>query len=151
MRAEPHDDALGALNAERLRQWGDRLTDEGAAALLVLGVNPETLHPTVLWPDKADTGDIIHLLLHAANWVALLKAMNEGGEVCQKKVDHRRPGRTATAHAARLRAASASRGGDQLSWLEYSWGFELYVNSRWDSQVTLDELAALEAAVQGCG
>lgn len=67
---------LHALNAERLRQWAEQLSQAEASALLVLGVRAETGRVTVLWPEGAAVCDLISVLLHAANIVAVQEAVN---------------------------------------------------------------------------
>ncbi len=70
-------DELRALNAERLRQWGYTLTNAEASAIVVLGVGSSKTNPvTVLSPDGVEAADVIRLLLHAANTVALEWATN---------------------------------------------------------------------------
>lgn len=74
----PTHDELQALNAERLRQWAQTLTHAESSAIVVLGVglSDETNRVTVLSPDEVSVCDVIRLLLHAANTVALQRATN---------------------------------------------------------------------------
>ncbi len=71
-------DELKALNAERLRQWGEQLTEAGASAIVVLGVGlgdpPGRVE--VLSPEGVSVPDILRLLLHAANTVAVQETVN---------------------------------------------------------------------------
>lgn len=69
-------EALHALNAERLRQWAEQLSDAGASALVVLGVDETSGKVTVLWPEGAAPGDVIEVLLKGASLVAAQKTMS---------------------------------------------------------------------------
>lgn len=71
-------DDLYAFNAERLLQWAQRLAEAEASALVLVGIRlqAEPSEVTVLMPDRTDKADVIRLLKHAANMVALQEAVN---------------------------------------------------------------------------
>ncbi len=78
MSEPPSRKDLQALNAERLRQWAETLTEADASAIVVLGVGlgdpPGRVE--VLSPEGVSVPDILRLLLHAANTVAVQEAIN---------------------------------------------------------------------------